>query len=121
MKHAVNLSKDHSYVHVVMTGGFALRDFEICREEAAQMLSANELKRLFVDFSQGVNNMPFIDDYNFTKQHPFHFPPGTKIALVVSADEVSNLQIVETVSKNQGTNLTLFSDNDLALNWLAEN
>ena len=120
MNHTTELVKDHGYVRVVMTGDFTKNDFEICREDAARVLLANSLHRLFVDFTQAVNKMPFIDEYIFTEEHRFHFRQGTKIALVVTADEMKNLQTVENVSKNRGINLTLFSDEAQAFNWLVD-
>ena len=111
---------EKQYVRLVMSGSMTRDDYERSSVQLSSVLEENGRKRLLVDTRQRTSELSTTGDYDFTKQLPSRFPPGTRLAILFAPDKVQNLNFVQTVARNRGLSLMLFDDDVEAVGWLLE-
>ena len=121
MDHAIEMVKDKKHVRIALSGRLTRNDLENARDDASSALMAGHCDRLLVDATRVTYELSDLEFFQFTSEHRSRLPKGTRIALLISPDELSNFRFVENVAQNRAVNLLLFVDTDKAVNWLVDN
>jgi len=122
MPYKLAYAAEHNCIMGQITGQL---DEQMIREYIAEMallLKKHQCTRILSDL-RAINDLIFtlttFQVYmmpNYVSQAGY--PLGTKRAIVVSGVETENLAFFETVSRNQGQLVAVFTDFDEALEWL---
>ena len=120
MEHVIELVGDKKHVRIALTGRLTSNDLENARDDASSALTGERCDRLLVDATRITYELSDLEFFQFTSEHPSRLPKGTRIALLISPDELLNFRFVENVAQNRAVNLLLFVDMDQAVNWLAD-
>lgn len=120
MPYTVEMVEDVGYVTVVLTGNVNKSEHEASTEEASAALTANDCRKLLVEATRANHRMPVTENYDFASALRERHPLGIRISVLVLDEDLDHVKFVETVARNRGVDLTVFSDREQALNWLLD-
>ena len=121
MTYTVDQLKDSECIRVVFSGRVTEEQHYEARDDANIALSEAGWNRLLVDATEIDAEMTVVEDYQFTKDHPFSLPPTVRMAILHRPDEEERFRFIENVAKNRGSNLKIFTDQAEAIAWLIRN
>jgi len=104
-------------VHEPMTSELGRR----CGAEAARLGEENNIKRFLFDLRKAPNIQNVMPNYNFAYKDmsDFGFPRASRSALLTKPDDKSH-EFMETVFRNAGYQVMIFTDKPTAILWLEE-
>ena len=118
MPYKVYYEEEGDYLSVTVEGDFALSTLKDLAADVAKSIAQYGCNRILNDMRQAKLTKRTIDIYNMPKTAK---SSGVdfycKRALVVS-EQSSDFHFLETVFRNQGHNVKMFTDNEEAINWL---
>jgi len=118
MSHQIEITKAEGYLQVTFSGPFSP---DGARESIDAMVSACEkescLKVLF-DCRPMTGDLTVSDRFETGTYGASKIPGHVKIAMLGREDQLSADNFFETVARNRGVNITVFTEADAALEWL---
>ena len=122
MSYNLDIREEQDYLHVRATG---TRTFEAVAEMATQILNAcieHGTDSVLVDVRELEGRLSTIGAYEMpTTVFPKLKGRGLKRAAIVDREQYEDgFPFLETVARNRGFNLHIFSDVDEAIAWLRE-
>ena len=120
MPYRINYKKEHDYLAVTVEGGFALSNLKDLAADIAKSIAQYDCNRILNDMRQAKLTKGTIDIYNMPKTaRSSGLDTYCKRALVVS-EKSSDFHFLETVFRNQGHNVKMFTDIEDAMSWLLD-
>ena len=118
MSYKINYEKEGDYIAVTVEGDFTLSNLKDLAAEVTKFTKQYSCNRILNDMRQAQLTKGTIDIYNMPKTaRSSGIDTYCKRALVVS-EQSSDFHFLETVFRNQGHNVKLFTDIDAAMSWL---
>lgn len=113
----ITYNQQYDYIHVVTTG--TIDDFAVSKvaHAIAKAIDENHCKRILNDMRDTKINLETVSIYNTPKIIQEVGYTTARRALVYSGDS-NDFNFFETVSKNQGQNVRVFTDVKEARQWL---
>lgn len=118
MPFVVEFLEDQGYVHLTLKGAITKDELEASRPEVSRALNVNTCRRLLIDMTNAEPQQSLTADFQFTSELHRHFPAGTRLAIIVPAQEVERMEFVKDVASNRGVRTGIFPDNGSASSWL---
>jgi len=117
--HTINALDEWGVLEVVSTGDLELAEMELERSEVGEMMQKNGFRKILVD-DTAITSLPSsVELYQFGSTFwQSALPAKIIIAHVVHKDVLSEMEFLENVAVNRGTNIKTFTDHDEAFNWL---
>ena len=116
----IRLSDDASYVELVRRGTFARRDVMDDNLAAHALGRAHGVRCYLVDHTEARSVDSLVDQYDFAyhdMRRTEGLDPGARIAVLIAAGDRSH-DFIETVCRNAGFEVRLFTDREAALRFL---
>ena len=120
MAHSIELVKESRYVRLILAGDLTLTDHEIARADVAKVLTENGWDKLLIDAVRARPKMSVLDNFEFTRDHMWHFPKELRTAIIHHPIATEGFEFIETVGQNRGMEMKLLTDQDQALEWLLD-
>lgn len=119
MKYHTSLSADKRYVYTKISGPVDAASMLACFLAAHQSARLAGVTRHLMDLTQARNHLSTLENYRFAYNDMNH--PGidrlARVAMLVSPDDHSH-DFLETLSRNAGRDLTLFTRREDAERYL---
>lgn len=121
MKYEIKLSDSGTYIVVIVNSDMTRTLAEQIGFEAMHLARKKNLNLFLYDLRNSINRESVNSNYIFAKQDVIRIQPdySNKIAMLTSPNDKSH-NFVETVLRNVGHNVLLFTDKEKALEWLLE-
>ena len=121
MKYEIKLSDSGKYIVVIVNSDMTRTLAEQIGLEAMHIARKKNLNLFLYDLRNSINRESVNSNYIFAKQDINRIQPdqSNKIAMLTSTNDKSH-NFVETVLRNAGHNVLLFTDKEKALEWLLE-
>jgi hypothetical protein len=121
MPYTITVSSDNRYIILSIEGGISRETAMVYNLEAHKLGNALGINRYLVDVRFSRNTDSVIANYSFAYSDMNHedIDRFAKVAILVSPDDHSH-DFVETVSRNAGFDVVIFTDRDLAVSHLIE-
>ncbi len=109
-------------IFIKTTGVLEITSANYMRAEGVALIQKHNCMRLLLDHSGIVRDaLSTMDIYDLPQRYEeMGLTRQLKMALVIPSEFLENLRFYETVCRNHGYSVQLFSDRDLALKWLKE-
>ena len=114
----VEIVKKRDYLLVTVSGTFSP---ELSMESIDAMVTAakkEDCKKILLDCRPMGGEIGVLERFDTGRYGALTIPRTFKIALLARKEQVSPDKFFQTVSRNRGVNLTVFTENDEALGWL---
>jgi len=121
MPFVVDFLQGQGVVCLTLNGSITKNELESSREDVRRALNDNTCRRLLIDMTGAEPQQSLTQDFQFTSELHRHFPAGTRIAIIVPAQETERMEFVKDVASNRGVRMCIFQDNRSALSWLVAN
>ena len=122
MDHLINIKKGDGFVHSYFRGPITLERLAELITKTARIAKEWGSEKYLADFRDaGKRQINFTDDYDlaYRKVKEYGFKPGSKHALLIRRDEeIDQWGFVETVFQNAGFTLRIFTEEEVALDWI---
>ncbi len=120
MNPIISIKKGENFVHSCVRGPITWELLAEQMTKTAEKAKEWDFRRHLVDFREAKKQLGVLDDYDIAhkKAREYGFKPGSKHALIVRYEEIDGFSFVETVFRNAGYNLRIFTEEDEALDWI---
>ena len=120
MSYEIKVNDALSIIEVKHEGPVDIDEMRAAREETAKYLTDNESRRVLVDIRNATLGPTTMELFGFNASYRDLLPLDVEIAIVYSSETASREDIlfVETVARNRGVLLRIFTDRNEALDWL---
>jgi len=118
MVHQLTIEKGESFVHTTLYGDLVASVGEQIIAESAKRAEEWGFRKFFVDLRNAQHRISATDDYDiaYRKAGILGFKPGSRHVLLVGPDgDLASWRFVETVFRNAGHCVQLFTDEERAL------
>jgi len=118
MSHNVEITKSEEYLQITFSGPFSPT---AARDSVDTMVTAcarEGCSKVLFDCRPMTGDMSVSDRFETGTYGAAKIPVQIKIAMLGREDQISPDNFFETVARNRGVNVTVFSDIDAALEWL---
>jgi hypothetical protein len=118
MNGQVEIVKKKDHLLVTVSGTFSP---ELSMESIDAMVTAakkEDCKMILLDCRPMGGEIGVLERFESGRYGALTIPRTFKIALLARKDQVSPDKFFQTVARNRGVNLTVFTENDEALGWL---
>ena len=118
MSDRVEIVKKRDYLLITVSGTFSP---ELSMESIDAMVTAakkEDCKKILLDCRPMDGEIGVLERFETGRYGALTIPRTFKIALLARKDQVSPEKFFQTVARNRGVNLTVFTENDEALGWL---
>lgn len=120
MDYTIGPSSDRTYILLTVRGDITRAKAMAQNREAHALGRELGIRCFLVDVTRARNIDSVVDQYDFAytdMQRTPEIDRGARVATLVAPGDDSH-DFVETVAKNSGLNMKLFTDRDEALAWL---
>jgi hypothetical protein len=114
-----NFIRDKNYLHVSVTGKYSLRGIIEILQNIKKQCAVNSIHSVLFDFSRVDGLIPFTDKYKIGEFVADNFSGKIRMAVVDKTENIDKLG--ENVAVNRGGRVSVFSNTDVALEWLLMN
>ncbi len=121
MKYHISLSADTRYVYAKITGPVDSASLLACILETQQLARQEGVNRHLMDLTESRNHLSTLDNYQFVYRdlNRSDIDRLTRVAMLVSPDDHSH-DFVETLLRNSGRDVTLFTSREEAERHLGD-
>ncbi len=121
MNYEIKVSDSGKYIVVIVNSDMTRAIAEQVGKEAIHLSKKKNINLFLYDLRNSVNKESVNSNYIFAKQDINRIEPdyANKIAMLTSPNDKSH-NFVETVLRNAGHNVLMFTDKEKALEWLLE-
>ncbi|MBP6178827.1 MAG: hypothetical protein KA473_14170 [Anaerolineales bacterium] len=122
MNWQMRYDENEQIIFIKTNGILEITSANYMRAEGAALIKEHNCMRLLLDHSGIVRDaLSTMEIYDLPRRYEeMGLTRQLKMALVIPHEFVENLRFYETVCRNNGYSVQLFSDHDLALKWLKE-
>lgn len=119
MDYDISVSKNEKYILVKVNKPMTNNLGRRCGADATELGKSKNIKCYLFDLRGAPNIENVMNNYEFAYRDMdnFHFPRGTRSALLTDPDDKSH-DFMETVFRNAGFNVRLFTCENSAIAWL---
>ena len=118
----IEIKKGNGFVHAQFYGPVRTEGLSELMKKSIQKAIEWDFNNFFADFRQsGKRDVEVFDDYDaaYSKLAEFGFKLGSKHAILVRKDDdLAQWKFVETVFRNAGYFMNVFTDEKQALEWV---
>jgi hypothetical protein len=120
MPYCISIDNEHGLVEVDILGGTNLAEAIHFYREMFREAQENSYERILIDHSQSLLNITVSEMYSIPDLwKELGGSRRIKYALIAPSNKLlSNFRFLETVARNHGYNLLIFSDREKSLEWL---
>ncbi len=118
MSDQVEIVKKNNYLHVTVSGIFSP---ELSEDSIDAMVAAGKKEdciNILFDIRPMTGEIGVLDRFESGRYGALMIPRNFKIAMLGSKDQISPDNFFQTVARNRGVNLKVFSEIENALEWL---
>lgn len=106
------------------SGPTTRRQAESLRCQAGELARKRDIRRVLMDVHEAALQLSTMDLYDFNSSHTVHYLPGTRMALILSPDQLkamgADFDLARTVAANTGLSLRTFTDLTEAVAYLRD-
>lgn len=119
MSYTISTSDNRKFLRVHVEGDFSTAG---AREWSAELREAGRtqgIRRFLIDARSSRNISTVLENYQYayTNSHELALEKNVRVAILTSPDDRSH-DVVETLMRNAGYNVRVFSDESAAIAWL---
>lgn len=120
MNWQMRYDENEQIIFIETNGVLEITSANYMRAEGAALIKEHKCMRLLLDHSGIVRDaLSTMDIYDLPRRYEeMGLTRQIKMALVIPREFVENLRFYETVCRNNGYSVQLFSDRNEALSWL---
>ena len=117
--HTISTLDEWGVIEVISRGDLDLAEMELERTKVGKMMQKNGFRKILVD-DRAITSLPSsVELYQFGSTFwQSELPAKVIVAHVVHKDVLSEMEFLENVAVNRGTNVKTFTDYDDAFTWL---
>lgn len=108
------------YLHITFSGPFSLAAARRSVDAMVAACTREDCGKVLFDCRPMTGALQVFDRFDVGEYAALTTPPSVKIAMLGREDQILPDKFFETVARNRGLMLALFSDVDEAIQWLKE-
>lgn len=121
MKWEINYNENDNILSAKVEGTIDVESEEKLSTEILEYMRKNRCKLLLLDLYNAVIGLSTFEIYDIPRKYmEKSVSPKTKMAILYPESQSRDLNFYETVSRNAGYDVMLFSKYDAAMKWLKE-
>jgi hypothetical protein len=121
MKWEINYNENDDILSAKVEGTIDVESEEKLRKEILESMEKNRCRLVLLDLNKIEIGLSTFEIYDIPRKYMEHsMPRSNKIAVLYAGSESRDLNFYETVTRNAGYDVMLFSEYDAALKWLKE-
>lgn len=114
----VEIVKKKDYIYVTVSGIFSPKLSEDSIDEMVAAGKKENCKKVLLDIRPMTGEIGVLDRFESGRYGALTIPRTFKIAVLGRADQISPDKFFQTVARNRGVNLKVFSEFEETLEWL---
>lgn len=118
MPHFINPAEEDHCVFLTYEGKLAPLEIVAARYEANGLLEMKHWSRMVVDITELRSIPTALELFTFARGLSSDLPTNARVALVIRPEQSKHARLFETVARNDGVLLTLFSGVENATAWV---
>ena len=118
MPHFISPVEEDQCVFLTYEGKLAPLEIETARYEANGLLEMKHWGRIVIDITELQSIPTALELLEFARGLSSDLPKNVRVALVIRPDQSKHARLCETVARNDGVLLTLFSQVENATAWV---
>ena len=121
MKWEINFNENEDIIVVKANGVMDVESEKNLRNEVRESMEKNRCKLLLLDLNEVEIGLSTFEIYDLPRKRMEQGPLlNTKMAILYPESQSRDFDFYETVSRNAGYDVMLFSEYDAAIKWLKE-
>jgi hypothetical protein len=121
MKWEINYKENDGIIAVKVEGTIDVESEEKLRNEILESIEKYSCRLLLLDLNKVEIGLSTFEIYDIPRKYMEQsIPRNNKIAVLYAGSESRDLNFYETVTRNAGYDVMLFSEYDAAMKWLKE-
>jgi hypothetical protein len=114
----LEIAKAKGYLHITFSGPFTPAGAKESIDAMVSACAREGSSKVLFDCRPMTGDMTVSDRFETGAYGGLKIPGGVKIAMLGRGDQISPDNFFETVARNRGVNVTVFTEIDAALEWL---
>lgn len=116
----IHVQKVDDYLRVTYTGAFTLEEARRTVDAMVAGCAREECDRVLLDCRAMTGDMSVINRFDVAQHGASTIPRSVRVALLGRPDQILPDRFFENAARNRGVAVTLFTEADEAVAWLAE-
>jgi hypothetical protein len=118
MNNQIEIVKKDNYLHVTVSGIFSPELSEDSIDNMVAAAKKDEFTKILFDIRPMSGEIGVLDRFESGRYGALIIPQNFKIAMLGRNDQISPDKFFQTVVRNRGVNLKVFSEFEKAIEWL---
>lgn len=118
MSHQIEITKAEGYLQLTFSGPFSPAGAKDSIDAMVSACAREGCPKVLFDCRPMTGDLTVSDRFETGTYVASKIPGQVKIAMLGREDQISDDDFFETVARNRGVNIIVFSDSDAALEWL---
>jgi hypothetical protein len=114
----LRIEKREDYLHFTFTGPFSLDAAKRSVDDMVVACKKEHCVKVLFDCRPMTGDLTVLDRFEVGQYGEGRIPQSVKIAMLGREDQILPDRFFETVARNRGVHVTLFTDADEAIKWL---
>ena len=120
MSYEISAPEDGEYLLIKWSGSASAEETKRAGIEGFERATAEGISRVLVDVTDVTEQPSITDQYSATVANSSLGPRQPRCALLGRPDQTNDLSFMETVGRNRGMRIRVFTDKSEALAWLMQ-
>jgi hypothetical protein len=118
MSSPLEIVKKEDFLHMTFSGPFSLDAAKRSVDDMVAACKKENCAKVLFDCRPMTGDLTVLDRFDVGQYGEGRIPQSVKIAMLGRDDQILPDRFFETVARNRGVNVTLFTETDEAIKWL---
>jgi hypothetical protein len=120
MSYHLEIKKTKGYLHIAFSGPFSPAAAMESVDAMVAACAREDCTKVLFDCRPMTGDLKMVDQFDVGQYGASKIPRSVKVAMLGREDQISPDRFFQTVARNRGVRVTVFSEIDDAIKWLKE-